>query len=106
MSATPSNTPTDESAASCGAVEMSEEEVMEAWKSKRTLLHQDIMFFLFWLPIFVALMYWAYLTARSSLMGYSSTSSWDVKSMKDTFLDYTLHVLIPKKHIHKVKWLS
>ncbi|KAG5358907.1 Protein SPT23 [Yarrowia sp. C11] len=106
VSATPTNTPTDEDAGPSGAVEMSEEEVMEAWKSKRTLLHQDIMFFLFWLPIFVALMYWAYLTARSSLMGYSSSSSWDVKSMKDTFLDYTLHVLIPKKHIHKVKWLS
>lgn len=106
VSATPTNTPTDETAGTGGAVEMSEEEVMEAWKSKRTLLHQDIMFFLFWLPIFVALMYWAYLTVRSSLMGYSSSSSWDVKSMKDTFLDYTLHVLIPKKHIHKVKWLS
>ncbi|KAG5358380.1 Protein SPT23 [Yarrowia sp. B02] len=105
VSATPSNTPTDESTGPGGAVEMSEEEVMEAWKSKRTLLHQDIMFFLFWLPIFVALMYWAYLTARSSLMGYSA-AAWDAKSMKDTVLDYTLHVLIPKKHIHKVKWLS
>lgn len=104
VSETPTNTPTDESERPVN-VEMSEEEVMEAWKSKRTLLHQDIMFFLFWLPIFLALMYWAYLTVRSSLMGYTS-SVWDVKSVKDTVLDYTLHVLIPKKHIHKVKWLS